>query len=807
MRKRFSWRCAMRRAQNPGRYFLGALLLAGVALPAAAQTPAAASQPDTSNQPDASTQVETIIVTAEKRAENVQDVPASVTAFSGAQLEQANIVSASDLSRFVPSFNVFTANDNRNSTIVIRNLGTSGTNPGIEPDAGLYLDGVYIPAASAVLADLQDISTVEVLRGPQGTLYGRNTAVGALDINTRAPTQTPEGYVDAEVGNYGERRISGYVGGGITDTLAGRLSLYVDDHDGYEKNLYYDSSVNNADQYGGRGRLRWTPDKDTTVDLIAYYSRVSTDGTIPAQVDPFGPGGIATPGFLTAEAAAAPGHPYVALGPFQVNEVDNPLDITQAWGGSINASRVLPFGATLTNILAYNVVDDDEVENDSAALPQLVALQPQHEQIHTTSDELRLASSGHQFIDYVGGVYLLHEALGFANDLAIEPGANRTFPGGAHLLVGDTSDFFYHQQTNAAAAYGQATVNITKAFRLFGGLRYSVDAKTATIVNADYNATGVAPSPTFVGSFPIENQSLARTDHSTTWTAGGQYDITQQVMAYVTAGTGFKDGGFNARAAAGGPYTFNPETVTNYEVGVKTSLFEHKLVFNADVYHMLLDAAQVSTLNPTTGVGFTVGNAGNIRVEGVEADVHARPIPHLSFDGSLSYADSVWASYPKGQCISTYPTAGAPPPAGAPQPVTPGSSVCNYTGFTPAYSPKWRWSVGARWEQPWMATGVNWFVASDVTYTSSQFEDASLDPRSFQTGYALLDASLGWEPPGGRWRVSLWGKNLTDRSYYVAEYAEGLGAFIGAGGTAAANGFVGIYGVPRTFGIEASFRY
>ncbi|HEX3366229.1 TonB-dependent receptor [Phenylobacterium sp.] len=790
-------------AQIPGRYFLTALLLASAsALPAAAQTAGGAARPD------ASTSVDTVIVTAEKRAENVQDVPASVTAFSGAQLEQANIVSASDLARFIPSFSVFTANDNRNSTIVIRNLGTSGTNPGIEPDAGLYLDGVYLPAASAALADLQDISTVEVLRGPQGTLYGRNTAVGALNINTRAPTQATEAYADVSVGNFNSHRIAGYVGGGLTSDLAGRLTLYVDNHDGYEKNLFYNNYVNNADQYGGRGRLRWTPTQDTTVDAIAYFTRVSTVGTIPAQLNPLGPGGIATPGFLAASAAATPGHPFVPLGKFEVNEIDNPLDVTETWGGSINASRELPFGASVSNVLAYNAVDDHEYENDSAALPQLVARQPQHEDIRTTSDELRLTSTGHHFIDYVGGVYLFHEMLRFANDLTIQPGANRTFPGNAHLLVGDTSDFFYTQETNAGAAYGQATVNVTDAFRLFGGLRYSVDSKKASIVNVDFNATGVPASPTFIGSFPLENQpNLKRTDHSTTWTAGAQYDLTEGVMAYATAATGFKDGGFNARAAATGPFTFDPETVTSYEAGVKTSLFDHRLVFNADVYHMLLKAAQVSTLNPTTGVGFTVGNAGNVRVEGVEIDAHARPISELTLNASLSYADSVWDSYPKGQCIATFPTAGTPPPAGTPQPIAPGSSVCNYTGFTPAYSPKWRWSLGARWEQPWLKTEIDWFAAADVSYVSSQFEDATLDPRTFQDGYALVDASFGWQPPGGRWRVSVWGKNLANKSYNVAEFAQGLGAFVSAGGTAAANGFVGVYGVPRTFGVEASFRY
>ena len=158
------------------------------------------------------------------------------------------------------------------------------------------------------------------------------------------------------------------MGGGLTDDLAGRFSFYVDDHGGYEKNLFTGSNVNNANQYGGRGRLRWTPDAGTTVDLTAYYAYDSTDGTIPAQVDPFGLGGIATPGFLTAAAAAVPGHPFVSLGNFQVNEGDDPLDVTTSWGVSVNASRTLPFGATLSNLLAYSSLDDHEFENDSAGL-------------------------------------------------------------------------------------------------------------------------------------------------------------------------------------------------------------------------------------------------------------------------------------------------------------------------------------------------------------------------------------------------------------------------------------------------------
>src|SRR5271156_3396005 len=204
-------------------------------------------------------QIETITVTAEKRAENVQRVPASISAFGGDQLESANITNFADLANLVPNLAIITANNNRNTTIQIRNQGTSGTNPGIEPDVGLFLDGVYIPAAAPILGDLLDINTVEVLRGPQGTLYGRNTPVGDINITTRAPTQDTEGMIEGELGNYDEHKVTGYFGGGITDDLAGRISAWSDTHSGYTKDLLSGTQGNDNDTYGVRGRLRWTP--------------------------------------------------------------------------------------------------------------------------------------------------------------------------------------------------------------------------------------------------------------------------------------------------------------------------------------------------------------------------------------------------------------------------------------------------------------------------------------------------------------------------------------------------------------------
>ena len=772
---------------------------------------------------DSATQIETVVVTAEKRPENVQNIPSSVSAFSGDQLETANITSINDLFKLIPGLGILQANNNRNTTIKVRNIGTSGTNPGIEPDVGLFMDGVYVPAMGPVQNELSDIQTVEVLRGAQGTLYGRNTPVGAVNITTRAPTGETEARLEVGFGNYDERRVNGYLGGAITDDIAGRLTLFTDSHSGTEKNIFNGGAVNDLDSYGARGRIRWTPDADTTVDLIAYFSHISTHGTTQTQVDPFGTGGIASctsynasciggtsPNFLATFNAANPLHPYVALGPHQVNEASPNFDITNSQGVSLTASRVLPFGATLLDIASYNLYADHIKELPIASLPIIVLSSQQIDNIRSYSNELRLVSPGHQFIDYVTGVYVFHDDLTYINNSQPGPGATAKV-GGAFFVPGDESFTTYQQGTMSWAVYGQATVNILDNLRVVGGLRYSYDHKNVTIVGTNTNASAGGLGGTAINAaFAPTNQKLARADESVNWLGTLQYDIMEGLTAYATAGSGFKDGGFNARGAGNALttiYTFNPETTLNYEIGVKSILFDDRLLLNLDVFRLLMHGFQQSTLNPLTGIGFIVGNAGNRTVQGVELDVQAKPIDNLTLTGNLAYNDDKYSTFTTNSCITTFPKSGSVPPAGSPQHNTP--ATCYYTGFRPAYSPKFTWDIGGRWEQPWRDTHYDWFIAGDVSYQGSQFLDASLDPRSFQGSVTLLNASLGVKPIDGNWQISLYGRNLTDQVYFLAEAAQAAGSFIAVNstGTTAANGFIGWYAAPRTFGITGSIKF
>jgi iron complex outermembrane receptor protein len=737
-------------------------------------------------------EVETLIVTANKRAENIQDVPMSVTAVSGEFLEKTGVSTVTELARFIPSVSISQSNNNRNTTVFVRGIGTSGTNPGIESSVGIFIDGVYILASGPIQGNLQDISTIEVLRGPQGTLYGRNTPVGAINITSREPSQTPEGMITARIGNYEDRSLGGYVGGGLSETLAGRLSFWVSDRDGYEENAFTGKDVNGTKQYGFRGRLKWTPTDNLTGNFIGYYANIDSACCTPETLAPSTPTGIATPGFLAA--AAAVGRPFTNF-----NDRDHVVDddvvgdnTTDIYG--VSASFDIELGDhTLTSITAFNGYEDDIKSLAADGLPQNTATGAQRLRREGYSQELRIASPVDQRLTYLGGVYLFSETLTYTSRTTLGLHANRVLPNGRRFTPGDTSIFYYTQDTESWAMFGQATFNVTDSLRLVGGLRYSYDKKNG-FIDASVNPTASLAARAVFAVNPLGR--VKRNEDKITWSATVQYDVTPDVMLYALAATGYKTGGFNARTAAVGvPVEFDAENSETLELGIKSVLLNNRLVLNADVYRMKLKEFQDSILNPLTGSGFIVANAGDRRVQGFEADAEFRPIRELTIKGSLAYMDAEFTDYSAGQCYAGQPANGTAP------------GTCNYNGKTPSHSPKWTWSLAAQYQAPLAGTGLDLFVNGDVSYTSGKFLEPLLDPRGYQNSVTLVGLRAGVTPDDGKWRVSAYAKNLFDRDYFVQSTLQPLNAFISAGGSAQAQGFVGWYAPPRTYGIEATVRF
>lgn len=738
-------------------------------------------------------EVETVVVTAQKRAEDIQDVPMSVSAVSGDQIEKRGVTNVAELARFLPSVAITQSNNNRNTTVFVRGVGTSGTNPGIEASVGLFLDGVYLPAAGPIQVNLQDLASLEVLRGPQGTLYGRNTPVGAINITTRTPQQAPEGMLTGTLGNYGDKRIAGYLGGGLTDNLAGRISFWLADREGYEHNLFTGDDVNGSTQKGLRGRLKWEPAEDVDVHFIAYYANINSHCCTPDVINPTGPRGIAKPGFLAASAAA--GRPFRNL-----TDRDHVVDDdyegrneTDSYGASLQIDKDLWGGHTLTSITAYNAYDDNITQLAADSVPLDVTRGFQRLVAEIYSQEFRVLSPADQRLQYIAGVYLFRENMTYDTHSTAGTQATRVFAGNARVIPGEFNHFYYRQGTKSAAAFGQMTFNVTETFRLTGGARYSWDKKDSFIASVN----SPVGTPQFRSAYPINIVGdVGRDETKFTWSLGAQYELTDNVMAYVLAATGYKTGGFNARAAAPNtPFEFDAETSMNYEAGLKSTLLNGSLVLNVNVYRTTLKDFQDSLLNPVTGTGFIVGNAGERRAQGVEADARWRATRELSFTGSLAYNDAEFTDYTAGQCYTGQTANGT----------RPGS--CNYNGVTPSQNPKWQWSLAFQWNHDLDFKDLALFAQGDVSFTDDQFLTPTLDPRSFEKSYTLFGLRAGVEAQDGRWRLSAYGKNLSDETYYLQTSPHPLGFLMSAGGTAAVDSFVGWYGPPRTYGVELQVKF
>ena len=737
-----------------------------------------------------------IIVTATKRAENIQDVPMAVTAVSGDLMEKQNINSLSDLQKYVPGLRLAQSNLPRNGGVYLRGVGQNGTNQGIEPSVGVFLDGVYLPIPAPLQANLRDISSVEVLRGPQGTLYGRNTPVGAININTRAPQQEFEASFTGSYGNYNAVNVSGYVGGGLGNNLAARVSGWYSDFDGYELNIFDGKRINKNKQYGIRGRLKWDPSDSVTVNLIGHYTNIKSRCCSPEILDNYAE--VATPGFIADSLALGTPLLTTVTGDHIVEESEPGSDRLKLAGGSATIDVDLGSVGQLTSITAYSWIKDDNSRSPYAGVSRRTLLDQGQEVFRKGwTQELRLASPGNQTLDYILGFYYLNEKAGQASPLVMGPGANRLFPigPGLRLVPGDGYDSSFRQKTESIAGFGQLTFNITDRLHLLGGLRYSHDKK-----NADAVVT-VRPGTSTLFRLLVNpgssNLGLKRSEGQWTYSLTGKYDITDDVMFYVTYGTGTKSGGFNgAPLGPGVPIRFDSEKSDTIEAGIKSSFLDGRVMFNFDVYRMNVKDIQSATVAPS-GTGFIVGNAGDRRSQGFEMDMVVKPTDELTLRGSLAYLDAEYTKYEAGQCPNRNP--------GIPVGIRPGT--CNFKGLRPFHSPPLTASLAADYRTPLGTSGLVGFLGGDVTFTDTTNTVETLDPRGIVPGYALLAARIGVEAEDGSWRVSAYGRNLTNHVYYTASTVFVLNSVMSAGGFSAPGGFVGWYAPPRTYGLEASFKF
>ncbi len=691
--------------------------------PALAQTAAAGSDDSA---------VAEIVVTAQKREEKLQDVPAAVSVVSGATLAAKGAVNLEGAQYLVPSLNFTKRGTTLNQSLFLRGVGTSSFSIAGEPSVSTVVDGVVLSRAGEAFSDLIDIERLEVLRWPQGTLFGKNASAGVINIVTKRPGDDLGGFLEgAYASNGDEYRVRGAIDVPFSDTVKGRFTGFYGTYGGNLRNTFTGSRVNGYEHWGVRGMIVADPTDQLSFTVIADYRKSDDDccaqliGTVPTN--------------LAATILPTPRGDKTR----QVSQNLVTSTLEESYGVSLQGDYDLG-EHVLTYIGAYREWKNTEIRDGDWLPRAYVGLNQLHDRgpadSNTITQELRLTSPADRPLSYVAGLFYSRAETdrAFRRDLiscpttpaptvatpCTAPGVTAA-TGAAVALHGSTFTNY--------AAFVQGVYQLSDTLRLIGGLRYTSDklavyhTRTTLIAGAGINA----PFGPFTGRTTNDNLSGK---------AGVQFDVSDDTTAYATYSRGYKGPAFNIFFGLGatGTNVIEPETADSYEIGLKNTLLDGALVLNLAAYYAKYHNFQANNPDTVNGVVVTrFTNAGTVSTRGAELDVIYRPQTDLTISGGLAYTDAKIDQF-------KIPTNG------------------NVTGVVPSgtpltYAPKWKGSLSV--DRRFRTGGaVDWFVGAQGSVQSKQLSqlDASAVVRAGTTihGYALVDLSAGIVDPDDSYRVT-----------------------------------------------------
>lgn len=687
--------------------------------------------------------VEEVVVTARKREESLQDVPISANVTGGETLERKTISTLEALSGSAP--NLFIQSTPGNQSIYIRGIGSTAGNLGFEQSVGLFVDGVYAGRSRQFAAPFLDVERVEILRGPQGALFGKNTSAGAINITSRGPTNQFEGQTTLAGTVEGDKGwdLTQILSGPLTDTLKGRLALKASDNEGWLRNSADGDRDPRRKVLLGRLTLDYDPTEQLSFRLKVEGARQDIDGQPMMTVAPGG-----SKSFTRATTPGAPDY-----------------DNADSFNAALTTNYRFPSGHVLTAITGYSSFSYDKViDSDFTAGPLLRS--SFIEDFKQVSQEIRLTSPAEGRFTYVAGAYYHH------NEIDLTQGTVITFG-----PFNGTQDRVFAQTAETVSLYAQGAFKITDKLNATVGLRQTWDSK-----DADQTRVKTGSVPATWLTTPLSGQ---RDEKAFDPSAQVQYRFNSDAMVYASYGRGSKAGGFVAAQSTTTPaqFQFAGETATSAELGAKMSLFDRRLRLNIALYETKYSDLQVSVFNAMTNA-FDTGNAASATSRGVEVEAAARISHSLSFDGSLAYLDSKYDDFPGAGCI--YPL---------PSPL-PNPCVQNIGGSRIPRAPQWTAAAGFSLDKP-LGDGLRLLGGLDLSYRSGAFLEETLNPVSYQKAYTKLDLRVGVAGADDRWEVSVIGKNLTDE--LTATHAFGTPFITGS------ETFV--IDPPRTITLQARFRY
>ena len=760
-----------------------------------------------------------VVVTAQKRSENVQSVPLSIVAKTGAQLTQAGVSNVEDLQRIVPDLTFVNIAQASGVAIRIRGFGTSA-NSSVDSDAAAYVDGVFIPRPGAILSSFLDVSNVEVLRGPQGTLFGRNSAMGAVAITTNSPNlKHTAGEISLSDGSYGATHVGGMVNLPISDTFGIRVAGFGETFGGYFKNALDGRTFGGHDTDAGRFSAKWEITPNLTWVGRVDYAQTTGDGFNLSQVDTSSLTAAQITSF-TAHLGGPANTPTLAAGPsFTANQrLDNPSINDKQSGVSSDLTWNINDGYSLRLIDSFRSWKDTQVDGDIVFTPLDLLNRRGAFSSDSQSHELQFLSPKDKLLggrlDYVAGLYFFGEryATTAVASLGSQYCTNVLPLAGKAALVplclaspqANASTVLFNQTTYSVAAYAQANFKITDTLTLTLGGRESEDKKNASFSSVDAN-----PLAALVG-LAENDPPLAIKTTKPTWRANLSWQITPRVMTFASVSTGYKAGGFGNAANTGSEpgtpaglvaqRTFQPETTTDYELGIKSTFFARRLLVNADIFQTDLENFQDRSFN---GYGFIIQNLGNIRARGFELDSQAQPIDHIKVDLSAAYLDSIYTADHKAPGLPGCSAAVLNSCVGYETIVGGNPTVQDLTGHTPDFAPKWQANAALEYDSSPFMGGHTLQVRGDVSYVGSMYTTNDDNPQSIVGSHTLFGARINLISPDKSWTLSAYGENLTDQKYFTLKAPQTLAAVLGVNSAVTGATLLrGYMGAPLTAGVS-----
>lgn len=745
--------------------------------------------------------IEEVVVSAQKRIERLVDVPVAISVFSAESIEQTGVRELKEITGYMPNVQISTGNDFR-STVTIRGVGATSRNIGFDSRVGVYIDGVYIGQSPAINQELINLERIEVLRGPQGTLFGKNTVAGAINLITKKPDDELHGTASVDVGNYDYRELRGFLNLPLGETVSTSFSVSKTDRDGYVPNIITGNDLNERDVLAYRAQLRARP--NDRFEINASFDGLNSDGRILVG-DP-----------ITDMLAMQPVQVAPKMGVVAFNF--DPNDKRDIYGGSLDLAYELNGGNTVKSITGYRTTDAVYSNATDYSPVDIVSIE-YRDKYDVLSQELQFLSSTNKAFSYTAGLYYYHQKAETNRDVILGNDFETYFIGPLYasgaltpplppppalpnsvvrqlLGFGPPLSRVYNAgevTTNSYAAYFNGDWQMTDRWKLGFGLRWSTEKKDVDWLldgrnSGIFNIGSTGPDP--LNPTPMVND---RTDDFLAPAASLSFAVTPRSNLYARYAAGYKSGGFNLdyinanELAANQGLEFDKETVDSFELGLKGNYFGGRLSMNLAAFIANYDDYQVNQFVDLGGgrTSIRINNAAKVETSGFEAEATLYATDGLTLNASLGLLKAEFDSFPGG-----------------------GSGGADVSGNELPNAPELTYSIGAVWKHPVPALRSRLLVRGDVTHVSKVWTTAdntkttpynSAYPGTIPFGQlearTQVDARIGLMSDSETWEVYAWGRNLTDETDPTDELRDFFGTI------------AKLPGMPRTYGVNLVWKF